>query len=394
MAFLIVFTSAYTTLPEATAPAGTAEPSSTSTPEPTRTSTPVPSPTPTATQPVVPIKGHLFFDLDASGTQNDVSLRYYNALIHPGGKGIRQNPDLVTVLERFLLFNPGTKNGTPITITEPALSKFKVCAYKGKVEANCAVSDSSGNFIIVDSGIRLGESAGIKITDYSANKSGGMRFTNRLNGSVVVPAYEVDGVQVPEQTLPDTTIRDMADLFYVTAGPDELQIGLMQGYLRYPLLAEQSYVYSFFDHDSRLKYGLDWRGRTSLAPRAYNMPPNKLIDNEFSTDFGGPKGDFVLAAAPGFTMVETSETWGNQVLLLMTNMGHTAFYSHLDKPLVKHLQRVYTGQIIGVIGRTGKDVGAPQVRFTVSNTGIDPFGDPKGKALQLWTRGFSAAEFP
>jgi murein DD-endopeptidase MepM/ murein hydrolase activator NlpD len=353
-----------------------------------------PSPQPADTQPEAVIRGHLFFDLDASGAQNDVHLRYYDGLIHPKASDPIQNPDFVTALEHYLLFNPGTNDGTWITLTEPSLSNFKVCVYRGKAEAGCAVTDIDGNFSVAGSGIRLGESTGIRIIDNSKDKTGGMKFTNRFIGPVVIPAYEMDGVQVPEQTLADTTIRDMADPFYISASADVLQIGLIQGYLRYPLLNQESYVYSFFDHDSRPAYGLDWRGRTGLTLRAYNMPPNKLIDNEFSTDFGGRKGDFVLAAAPGFIMVDKSEIWGNQILLLVNNMGHTAFYGHLDKPLVKHLQRVYAGQIIGVIGQTGKDVGAPQVRFTISNTGIDPFGDPKGKMSQLWTRGFSPAEFP
>ncbi len=366
----------------------------TSTPRPTRTATPLPSPTSTATPLPVTLQGTLFFDIDGSGSRNNIEMKYYDGLIHPKNPRFRQNPDLVKVLERYILFHPLTKDGTTITIMEPGLSGFQVCATLKKTVSMCAVSDAEGNFSMANESIRLGDAVGLTISDAREEKVGTMSYQNRYVKSVTIPAYEMHGVKVPEQHLVQTNLMKLSNTFNVTADNEPMLIGLMQGFLPYPPLKGSPYIYSFFDHDPRIGYGLDWRGRTGLTPKTYNHPPNKMTDNLDGVDIGGQKGDFVLSMGFGMAAAKKSETMGNQVVVMIDNIPQSVTYSHLDTILITELQEVFNGQIIGTNGRTGKDVGAPHVHLDVGNTGVDPFGDPNGTYAQVWSRAFSPAEFP
>ena len=370
------------------------EPSVTSTPEPTKTPTSIPSPTPTATQLPITLKGLIFFDIDGSGQQNEIKLNYYNGLIHPKDQAFRQNPDLVKVLEDYILFHPSTKDGTEIAIMEPGLSNYEVCAYLKDAKTGCALTDPDGKFSLADTGIRMGDSIGITITDGSTDRIGTMAYQNRFLRTVIVPTYQMNNVQVPEQTLFQTNLMKLADSFYISASEEEMVIGLMQGFLPYPPLQGNPYIYSFFDHDLRKNYGLDWRGRTGITPKTFNHPPNKMTDNLDGVDIGGQKGDFVLSMGFGVATSKKSDNLGNQVIVMVDNVPHIITYSHLDTVLIKDMQEVFRGQIIGIVGRTGKDVGAPHIHLDIGSSGFDPFGDPKGLYSQSWTRAFSPAEFP
>lgn len=361
---------------------------------PTLIPTPTASPIPTITEQPVTLTGRLFFDMDVSGTQNEIQMKYYDGLIHPKNKNQVQNLDFVKNLEQYIQSHPNTKDGTRITILEPGLSNYAVCAFISDIPAGCALTDSQGDFSLSGSGIRKGDPVGLSIIDKNVDKTATMRYQNRFVKSVIIPAYTMNARQVPEQRLTQTHIMKISNRFYITASEEKVIRGLLQGFMPYQIIRGEPYIYSFFDHDLRKGYGLDWRNRTGLIPRTYNQIPNKMTDNLDGIDIGGQKGDFVLSAGFGMATVKESEKYGKQVVVMIDNIPHLLTYSHLDTVLVADMQEVFTGQIIGIIGRSGKDVGAPHVHLDVGSSGVDPFGDPLGKYEQVWTRAFSSAEFP
>lgn len=393
-----------------TAPIQTVTPApiETSTPLPTDTQSPPPPPTepeslssPTALpavatlQPSVVLHGKLFFDIDLSGNQNLVPVRYYRGLVYPLEPDKRQNLDFIKTLRAYKESHPYLMDGTQINIMEPGLSGYEVCGYLKEIKAGCALTDADGKFEITEGTIRAGDVVGIRIADISSEKIGTMAYQNQFVRSVTLPPYEINGYMVPEQNLIQTDLMKLSNTHYLSATEEPLVIGLSQGYLPYQPVKGEMYVYSFFDHDSRVAYGLDWRNRNCLMPKAYNQPPNKITDGTDGVIFGGQKGDQVLSMGFGIATVNESEDMGKQVIVMIDNAPHSVVYSHLDTVLVNNLQEVFIGQIIGTVGRTGRDVGAPQVHVEIGkNTKLDPFGDPKGTYAPVWTRYFSPVEFP
>lgn len=378
-------------------------PSDTPTPIPTETLAPttteteiqIPSPTVEVLQPAVTLRGQLFFDIDLSGQQNPVTVRYFRDLIYPSEPDKHQNPDFSKALREYKLAHPYLMDGTLVNLMEPGLSDYEVCGYVKEVKAGCALTDAEGKFEIAGDMIRKGEVVGIRITDASNEKMGTMAYQNLFVRSVTVPAYEMNGTKVPEQNLVQTDLMKLSNTHYIDASESPLIIGLTQGYLPYLPIKGDMYVYSFFDHDSRIAYGLDWRNRNCLMPTAYNQPPNKITDETNGVIFGGQKGDLVLSMGFGIASVSESEDMGKQVTVMIDNVPHSVVYSHLDAVLINDMQEVFSGQIIGTVGRTGRDIGAPQVHVEIgSNTRLDPFGDPNGAYDPIWTRYFSPVEFP
>ncbi len=374
-------------------PTSTLAPTSSPTSTPTSSPTPPPSPTPTATNVPVTLTGRLFFDIDLSGTQSEILMKYFDGLIHPGYRKQTQNADFVRALEDYILHHPGTQDWTYIEIMEPGLSNIEVCASVKGVTAACVLTDAQGNFSIGSTAIRYGDFVGIDFVDKNESDIPKMAFQNRYVKPVHIPAHELDGVSVPEQNLVQTHLMKLSNTYYVEAGDSEINIGLTQGALPYPPLQGEPYIYSFFDHDPRLAWGLDWRSRTALSPQSYNQLPNRLTDNLDGVDIGGQKGDFVISLGFGMATSRQSEIMGNQIIVMVDNFPHLLTYNHLDKVLISGTQEVFAGQIIGIVGRTGKNVGAPHVHLDVGTSGYDPFGDPDGAYPQLWTRAFSPFEF-
>jgi hypothetical protein len=66
------------------------------------------------------------------------------------------------------------------------------------------------------------------------------RYINLLKGWVDIPAYDMDGVRVPAQHLPDTEILAIDSGLSVTiTSATRLDVALMQGLLTLPFVQEQ-----------------------------------------------------------------------------------------------------------------------------------------------------------
>lgn len=370
-------------------------PSSTSTLTSISTSTPtsIPSPTPTATSLPATISGRLFFDINLSGTRDEIRMKYFDGLIHPGFRPQTQNADFVRALEDYTQSHPHTRDWTYIMLLEPGLSNIEVCASLKGVQQACVLTDEQGFYSLKASAIRQGDFIGLKFTDLNEGEIHKMTYQNRPVKPVTIPPYELNGISVPEQNLVQTHLMKITNIYYIEAGKGDVNIGLTQGALPYPPIKGEPYIYSFFDHDPRIGWGLDWRTRTALSPKSYNQLPNRLTDNLDGVDVGGQKGDLVVSVGFGMATIRRSENMGNQIIVMVDNFPHLITYSHLDTVLISGTQEVFAGQIIGVVGRTGKNVGAPHVHLDVGSSGYDPFGNPDGAYPQLWTRAFSPIEF-
>ncbi|MCC6817921.1 MAG: M23 family metallopeptidase [Bacteroidia bacterium] len=86
-------------------------------------------------------------------------------------------------------------------------------------------------------------------------------------------------------------------------------------------------------------------------------------------DFTAPRGVEVYATADGVIESVTTELWGyGQHIIINHGNGFKTLYGHLSKFKVKRGQKVTRGQLIGLIGSTGKSTG-PHLHYEVHKNG-------------------------
>lgn len=86
-------------------------------------------------------------------------------------------------------------------------------------------------------------------------------------------------------------------------------------------------------------------------------------------DFTAPRGVEVYATADGTIEQVTSEIWGyGQHIIINHGNGFKTLYGHLSKFKVKRGQKVTRGQLIGLVGSTGKSTG-PHLHYEVHKNG-------------------------
>jgi len=104
-------------------------------------------------------------------------------------------------------------------------------------------------------------------------------------------------------------------------------------------------------------------------------PWNGAPEHHDGIDIGSPPGTPVESPAPG-TVVEASPqgSFGKHIMLDHGN-GVRSLYGHLKKLDVKVGQRVAKGQVIGLVGSTGRSTG-PHLHYEVLMAGkpVDPSG--------------------
>ena len=74
-------------------------------------------------------------------------------------------------------------------------------------------------------------------------------------------------------------------------------------------------------------------------------------------DFGGPRNAAILATAPG-TVVEAGRAGAYGIMVVVDHgMGIETRYAHLSRAVVRVGERVDTGKMVGIMGRTGRATG-------------------------------------
>lgn len=86
-------------------------------------------------------------------------------------------------------------------------------------------------------------------------------------------------------------------------------------------------------------------------------------------DFTAPRGVEVYATADGVVSAVRTEIWGyGQHIIINHGSGFETLYGHLSKFKVKTGQKVKRGQLIGLVGSTGKST-APHLHYEVHKNG-------------------------
>lgn len=86
-------------------------------------------------------------------------------------------------------------------------------------------------------------------------------------------------------------------------------------------------------------------------------------------DFTAPRGVEVYATADGVVSAVRTEIWGyGQHIIINHGSGFETLYGHLSKFKIKAGQKVKRGQLIGLIGSTGKST-APHLHYEVHKNG-------------------------
>jgi murein DD-endopeptidase MepM/ murein hydrolase activator NlpD len=102
-----------------------------------------------------------------------------------------------------------------------------------------------------------------------------------------------------------------------------------------------------------------WRNDPFTGQRAFHP----------GVDIATQKGNPVLATADGIIISTKNEKRGGKTIKIShTKTGYITVYCHLDKFLVKQGQRIMRGDIIGLVGNTGR-TRSPHVHYEVRING-------------------------
>ncbi len=107
----------------------------------------------------------------------------------------------------------------------------------------------------------------------------------------------------------------------------------------------------------------------------YRMDPfYKVMKFHEGVDFSAPLGTDIYATGNGVVLKvrKSKRNYGNSVLI-DHGFGYQTFYAHCNKILVKKGQKLKRGQVIALVGNTGKST-APHLHYEVQKNGkaIDP----------------------
>ena len=116
---------------------------------------------------------------------------------------------------------------------------------------------------------------------------------------------------------------------------------------------------------SYLPFGKPVNGKITSRFGKRRDPVNGKSAFHTGVDFKAPKGDKIYATADGLVKKAfRNGGYGNYVLLDHGN-GYTTSFSHMQAYLVKKGERVKRGQIIGLVGNTGRSTG-PHLHYEVA----------------------------
>ena len=120
--------------------------------------------------------------------------------------------------------------------------------------------------------------------------------------------------------------------------------------------------------------GYPMRGRITSAFGRRSDPFNSRPAFHAGIDLKGPIGRKIKATADGIVKISSYDKngFGNYVILRHGN-GYETVFGHMQKRLVKKGERVRRGQVVGLMGNTGRSTGA-HVHFEVLRAGtpVDP----------------------
>lgn len=103
-------------------------------------------------------------------------------------------------------------------------------------------------------------------------------------------------------------------------------------------------------------FAFDWPVNEARLTRGFL--PNKKRRPHLGIDLAAPKGTKILASHDGIVIYAGRDFKGfGKMILLESGQGWATIYGHLDKISIKEGQIVKQGQVIGLMGRTGRSTG-------------------------------------
>ena len=325
----------------------------------------------------------LFFDMNGSGLRDEASFVYDAARLNDERQPLQA--DLLAAINAYLTEHPDIKDGDLVTLEEPGLSGYTVCA-----GSNCVTTDEKGRFQLVEP--EVSRSVSVTIQDPNAGTPAlEMRHINKWKRAVTVAEYtkDVDAATmvqlkvvpdcttdaaalvckqdeetllVREQHLNDTTILELGDGVDLMPGnPND--VGLMQGFLTLPYVENfDSYILGYFDVDGEIAWDsnnkqMNYRGETNKWSNPFNFPPiTGTWDFHGGVDFLLVDGTPVIAACDGVVEKINNDN-GTNIFILHQSDGdsYITMYGHLDSNvLINDGQTVARGEIIALSGHSGE----------------------------------------
>ncbi len=113
----------------------------------------------------------------------------------------------------------------------------------------------------------------------------------------------------------------------------------------------------------RVKVALAWPIKKGVITSAFGVRKSAKHDG---IDIGAPEGSSILAAADGKVIFSGWGPTGYGRLVVIKHSPETfTIYAHNSKNLVKEGDRVKRGETIGLVGRSGRVRGGPNLHFEV-----------------------------
>jgi len=115
---------------------------------------------------------------------------------------------------------------------------------------------------------------------------------------------------------------------------------------------------------------LAWPVKKGVAFRNFDLDPRGPYEG---IAIGAPMGSVVQAAADGEVIYAGQNKHQGHLVILRHDEPFMTVYAHLQEIQVKPGQNVRTGDVVGLLGRSG-DVDAPQLQFQVrkNRIAVDP----------------------
>jgi len=295
--------------------------------------------------------------------------------------------DTLVNLEGILFFD---LNGSGLKEEgEPPIDNFKVCIKSKEI---CVDTNENGKFIFSKIATD-GELVNITLDDPNAiTPALAFRYINLWKKPIIIPAYTINGVQVPEQSLNDVDIRPIKSIITLKVGEGN-EIGLMQGLVTLPFYHHQfediPFIEGYFDiignriftnttvyNDTKDGIMLSFDGKYN-SPGDQYIPRTGVSDSHTGVDYLLPIGNYIVSTFP------TSKAWfihryddNNELRVDLMfqdpddpSLNYNVSNGHLGIALVQTDQLVYRGQIVALSGNSGDQVGptrTPGLHFGIA----------------------------
>ncbi len=103
--------------------------------------------------------------------------------------------------------------------------------------------------------------------------------------------------------------------------------------------------------------------------RGYDASP-LMVAAHMGVDIAAPTGKAVVAPADGIVLFSGWTVEGGNMLIVNHGFGFLSVYKHNQRNLVNDLERISKGQVIALLGNTGKISSGPHLHYEVWKNGL------------------------